>query len=182
MAIVRNPTPRSQSTGLVMVNTYPTTAAGTRTMAKNDAQTIPRTNALRGLYPRRSRSSGTTRNGTMTATMVAPMMRASRHRSMVVLFSITAAAHKRFLRVAHHIFNAVWPIHRRERRRIANRGHRRGGDGPRSRGAGGPARPRRPSAGHQDGIHRPRDGTDPLVPRQARREEANHAATSGRGP
>src|SRR5712691_1418544 len=182
MAIVRNPRPRSHSTGLVIEKTYPTAAAGTRTMARNEAHTIPRTNALRGLYPRRSRSSGTTRNGTMTATMVAPMITASRQRSMVVLFSMNQAAHKRFLRVAHHIFNAVWPIHRGERRRIADRGHRSGRDGPWSRGAGGPPRPRRPSSRHQDGVHRPRDGTDPLVPRQARREEADHAGTGGRSP
>src|SRR5712692_546397 len=152
MAIVRNPTPRSQSTGLVMVDRYPTAAAGTRTMARNEAQTIPRTNALLGLYPRRSRSSGTTRNGKMTATMVAPMMRASRQRSIVVLFSIPPVSHKRFPRAAHHIFNAVWPIQRRERLGIADRGHRRGGNGPRGRGAGGSPRPRRPFAGCQDGV------------------------------
>src|SRR5947199_8490220 len=81
MAIVRNPRPRSHSTGLVIENRYPTAAAGTRTIARNEAQTIARTNPLRGLYPRRSRSSGTTRNGTRTATMVAATMIASRQRS-----------------------------------------------------------------------------------------------------
>src|SRR2546429_7567956 len=105
MAIIRNPSPRSPSTGLVIENRYPTAAAGTRTIVRNEAQTIERTNALRGLYPRRSRSSGTTRNGTRTATMVAATMTASRQTSTAVPVLHHALGALTLSNGAHHILN-----------------------------------------------------------------------------
>ena len=51
----------------------PLATAGTKTIAKNEIQTIPRANRLRGLSPLRSRISGTRRKGTTTAAMVAAM-------------------------------------------------------------------------------------------------------------
>src|SRR5712691_682210 len=182
MAIVRNPRPRSHSTGLVIEKTYPTAAAGTRTMARNEAHTIADERTSRiisGSFEefRDDEERNDDRHDRRgDDDRFAPEVHGGPG------FSITPAAHKRFLTVAHHIFNAVWPIHRMERRRIADRGHRRGGDGPRSRGAGGPAWPRRPSAGHQDGIYRARDGTDSVVSRQARREKADYAGPGGRSP
>src|SRR5437867_12852480 len=125
MAIVRNPRPRSHSTGLVIENRYPTAAAGTRTIARNEAQTIARTNALRGLYPRRSRSSGTTRNGTRTATMVAATMIASRQTSTTVTVRRHARRAQTLYKGAHNIFDAVWPIDWIELVGIADHGYLR---------------------------------------------------------
>src|SRR5256884_9857390 len=103
--MARNPGRRSPPPGWVIENRSPPAAAGTRTVVRNEAQTIERTNALRGLYPRRSRSSGTTRNGTRTATMVAATMIALRQTSTTVPVLHHALGALTLSNGAHHILN-----------------------------------------------------------------------------
>src|SRR3989442_8151180 len=62
---------RTQSATFVTENRKPVAAAGIKTIARNKAHTTPRTSARLGLYPSRSRISGTTANGTRIAANVA---------------------------------------------------------------------------------------------------------------
>src|SRR5438309_1059869 len=164
----------TQSAGFLTEMRKPLDAAGTRTIARKVTHAIARTKPLRGLYPRRSRISGTTTNGTTIATAIAP-----KKRSVAASPSMDGRTADRTRRFCTTPLTPHHPSSGRERHET--RGDRRGGDGPWRRGAGGPARSRRPDAGPQDRVRRPRPRTDPLVSRQARREEADHPGAGGRG-
>src|SRR2546428_10104807 len=71
MATANARTKRTQSATFVTEKRNPVAAAGTNTIGRNKAQTTPRTNARLGLCPSRSKTSGTTTNGTTIAAMVA---------------------------------------------------------------------------------------------------------------
>src|SRR5438445_3269500 len=156
---------RTQSATFVTENRKPVAAAGTKTIARNKVHTKPRTNARLGLCPSRSKISGTTTNGRRIAAKVAATIQTVVAVSAMA-FRATASNRQKVsvgLPSPDHVLSSARAIRPAEAAAHENRGHWGWGDGPRHCGARGAPRPRSQDAGHQAGLHRPRDGTDPLV-------------------